>query len=172
MAAKTLQLQIRVTPQEKAELKRQARAAGLDVSSYVLSRALPSTPNRFAQLLAALTAAEVSGAADAHGDHRYVLAELNDFLQDAPPVVFRAATTEADVSALSAYLRNYVAAMVEQAAATKDVAAPAWTADVAPLDAPRFVTPLKSLRMHLLRSAPVPFKRRNIFVDASVGARV
>jgi hypothetical protein len=62
--------------------------------------------------------------------------------------------------------------MVEQAADQKHVAPPAWVRDVAPLDAPHFATRLKSLRQHLLRSAPVPFKRRNIFVDAGVGARV
>jgi len=26
--------------------------------------------------------------------------------------------------------------------------------------------------LHLLRAAPVPFKRRNIFIDSSVGDRV
>jgi hypothetical protein len=41
-----------------------------------------------------------------------------------------------------------------------------------PLAEPYFATSLKSLREHLLVAAPIPFKRRNIFVDASVGARV
>lgn len=65
-----------------------------------------------------------------------------------------------------------MAALVEQAADQKHVAPPAWVGDVAPLETPRFATELKSLRMHLLRSAPVPFKRRNIFVDTGVGIRV
>jgi hypothetical protein len=43
---------------------------------------------------------------------------------------------------------------------------------VPPLDEPHFATPLRGLRLHLLRASPVAFKRRNIFVDSSVGDRV
>lgn len=163
MPAKTLQLQIRVTPQQKAALRRQARAAGRDVSSYVLARLVPEGPDRFAGILRALLTA---------ADHRYPLAELNDFLHACPPHAFADAVAMAHVVALSPFLANYVAAMVEQAAESKQVVPPAWVRDVVPLASPRFATPMKSLRMHLLQSAPVPFKRRNIFVDAGVGARV
>jgi len=45
-------------------------------------------------------------------------------------------------------------------------------ANVAPLDTPHFVTPLAGVRMHLLRSAPVPFKRRNILIDSTIDDRV
>ncbi len=69
-------------------------------------------------------------------------------------------------------MRNYVAAMVEQAAHMKRVRPPAWTARVEPLETPWFATSLESLRLHLLRASPVPFKRRNLFVDSAVGARV
>jgi hypothetical protein len=62
--------------------------------------------------------------------------------------------------------------MVEQAAHQQDVVPPAWVRDVEPLDEPHFAVPLSSLRLHLLRAAPVPFKRRNIFVDSAVGDRV
>lgn len=163
MTAKTQQLQIRVTPLQKATLKRRARAAGRDVSSYVLERLLPSGTDRFTELLRAL---------QHQADHRFALAELNDFLHACPPVAFGEAVALAEVSALSAYLQNYVAAMVEQAAEAKQVVPPAWVTDIPPLEAPRFATDLPSLRMHLLRSSPVPFKRRNIFIDAGVGARV
>jgi uncharacterized protein (DUF1778 family) len=163
MAAKTQQVQIRVTPQQKTALKRQAAAAGRDVSSYVLSRLLRPEPDRFAEILQAL---------EADADQRFALAELDDFLTACAPVAFGEAVARAELGRLSPFMRNYVAAMVEQAAAWKDVAPPAWTQDVAPLAAPQFATPLSSLRMHLLRSAPVPFKRRNIFVDTGIGARV
>lgn len=163
MPAKTQQLQIRVTPRQKAALRRQAAAAGQDVSSYVLSRLVPAEPDRFAAILRSL-------AKDT--DHRYALAELNDFLHRCAPIAWDAAVARAELSGLSPYLANYVAAMVELAADQKGVAAPAWTRDVAPLELPRFAVPLVGLRMHLMRSAPIPFKRRNIFVDASVGARV
>jgi len=73
---------------------------------------------------------------------------------------------------LSPLLGNYVAAMVEQAAAQKNVLPPKWVRDVAPLDQPFFASELASLRLHLLCSSPVPFKRRNIFVDSSIGARI
>ena len=78
----------------------------------------------------------------------------------------------ADLAGLTPYLRNYVAAMVELAAHQRDVFPPAWVRDVEPLEAPHFATPLAGLRLHLLRTAPVPFKRRNIFIDASIGDRV
>jgi uncharacterized protein (DUF1778 family) len=163
MPAKTEQLQIRVTTQQKAALKRLARAAGSDVSQYVLSRLLPANEDRFPELVRSI----LSGK-----DHRYALAELNDFLHACPPVAFGDAVAHGDVSGLTPYLQNYVAAMVEQAAAAKEVAPPPWVRDIAPLDSPVFATSLRSVRLHLLRSAPVPFKRRNIFVDASIGARV
>ena len=163
MPAKTQQLQIRVTPRQKAALKRHAHAAGLDVSSYVLARVLPSEQDRFAAILRAM---------EQGGDHRYAFAELNDFLHACPSVVFGDAVARASLGALVPYLQNYVAAMVEQAAAQKGLPSPAWVRDIDALEAPHFATPLRSLRWHLLRSAPVPFKRRNIFVDATVGNRV
>jgi uncharacterized protein (DUF1778 family) len=163
VAAKSEHLQIRVTAREKALLKRAAAAAGQDVSTYVLARATPPARIRFAELLALL-------GDDA--DHRFALAELNDFLAALAPSELREAVGHADLAALSPFLRNYVAAMVEQASYIKGVPAPAWTRQIPPLDTPWFATPLKNLRLHLLRSAPVPFKRRNIFVDASVGSRV
>ena len=67
MPAKTEQLQIRVTPRQKAALKRQAHAAGLDVSSYVLARVLPSSDSRAASILHALAEAT---------DQSFALAEL------------------------------------------------------------------------------------------------
>lgn len=163
MIRKSEFVQIRVTPHEKESLKRHARAAGQDVSSYVLSRALPSVRLRFEELLRSLCEDE---------DHRFALAEMNDFLSELTRAELGEAVERADLSPLSPFLRNYVAAMVEQASHLKGVRAPAWTRRIAPLDAPHFTAPLKSLRLHLLRSSPVPFKRRNIFVDSAVGDRV
>lgn len=163
MASKSQHLQIRVTPCQKASLKRLAAGAGKDVSSYVLSRALPSARLRFEELLSLLG----DGA-----EHRYALAELNDFLSALAPGELREATGHADLSRLSAFLQNYVAAMVEQACYRRGAPPPAWTCRVVPLETPYFAAPLKSLRPHLLRASPVPFKRRNLFVDAAVGARV
>lgn len=163
METKSSQLQIRVTPREKAALKRLARQAGQDLSAYVLSRALPSGRLRFGEILRSLHRG---------GERRFALAELNDFLSALAPVELGDALQDADLRDLAPLERNYVAAMVEQAAALKGVEPPAWTGEVPPLEEPYFATPLKSLRPHLLRSAPVPFKRRNLFLDAGVGDRV
>jgi hypothetical protein len=163
MPAKSQQLQIRVTPLQKARLKRLADRAGFDVSSYVLARALPPEPDRFGEILRSL---------EDETNRRFALAALSDFLFQCPPASFSDAVARATLPELSPYLRNYVAAMVEQAAYQKGVARPPWVRDIEPLAEPHFVTSLLSLRPHLLFAAPVPFKRRNIFVDASLGSRV
>ena len=163
MSVKSEHLQIRVTAREKALLKRAAAYAGQDLSTYVLARALPPTRVKFAELVRLLGARE---------DHRYVLAEVSDLLTSMAPAELREAVEYADVEPLSPFLKNYLAAMVEQASHMKAVPAPRWTGRIPPLDTPWFATPLRSLRLHLLRAAPVPFKRRNLFVDASVGSRV
>lgn len=162
MPSKTQQLQIRVSADQKRTLKRLAREAGQGMSGYVLSRVLPQDGARFESLLA--------GVADEE-HRRFALAELNDLLADLPPGRFPDAVEHADVSRLSPYLQNYVAAMVELAAHQRSVAPPPWMGRVPPLDEPHFATPMASLRPHLLKASPVPFKRRNIFIDASIGDR-
>jgi uncharacterized protein (DUF1778 family) len=161
--AKTQQLQIRVTPEQKSALARLARRAGQDVSTFVLSRALPSAALRLREILSAL------GEADRR---RFALAELNDLLTELAPRELAEVTAGADLRGLSSYLQNYVAAMVELAAHQKGVVPPAWLRDVHPLEEPHFATALEGLRLHLLRASPVPFKRRNIFIDSSLGDRV
>jgi uncharacterized protein (DUF1778 family) len=163
MPAKTEFLQIRVTPGEKATLRRLARAAGLDVSSYVLSRAVPAARVRFGDIVRQL-ATEASPS--------FPLAALNDLLTGLAPAQLPDATAHVDLSRLSPVLANYVAAMVEEAAHRAGVAAPDWTANVPPLDRPHFGVDLPGLRLHLLRASPAPFKKRNLFVDAGLGDRV
>lgn len=163
MASRSSQLQIRVTPEQKEVLRRLSSSAGQDMSTYVLSRVLPDARLRFAALLEALRDDEQAG---------FVLAELNDLLSGLASGELRHAVEHAELQGLSPYLRNYVAAMVELTAHRLDVPPPAWVRDVEPLNAPHFATPLQGLRLHLLRAAPVPFKRRNIFIDSSVGDRV
>jgi len=165
MSTKSQQLQIRVTPEQKDALKRLAEGAGQDLSSYVLSRALPDACARFTEILEALHRGEV---------HRLVLAEWNDLLSTLAPTQFLNAVAIAppDLGELPPLLANYVTAMVEQASYRRNVRPPRWARRVRPLGEPHFATPLSSLRQHLLGSAPVPFKRRNIFIDSGVGDRV
>lgn len=163
MPARTSQLQIRVTVADKRRLKRLATEAGQDVSAYVLSRVLPNVAVEFGAILGRLR----SGSNRSH-----TLAALHDLLAELPAAQFDLATSSADVSRLAAFEANYVAAMVEQAATSKGVLPPPWAGEVPPLNTPYFATSLRSLRLHLLRSAPIAFKRRNLFVDAVVGQRV
>jgi hypothetical protein len=161
--AKTQQLQIRVTPEQKSALARKARRAGQDVSSFVLSRVLPP---------AALRLSEILDALGCPSQHRFALAELNELLTELAPREFADVTGDAELPGLSPVLQNYVAAMVELAAHQKGVAPPSWVLGIPPLAEPHFATPLEGLRLHLLRASPVPFKRRNIFIDSSLGDRV
>jgi hypothetical protein len=163
MAGRSAQLQIRITPEQKEVLKRLSRQAGQEMSAYVLSRVLPDARLRFARLLEALRADDRPG---------FALAELNDLLSGLTSEELCGAVEHADLTGLTPYLRNYVAAMVELAAHRRDVPPPAWVRDVEPMETPHFATPLAALRLHLLRTAPVPFKRRNIFIDSSIGDRV
>ena len=163
MASRSSQLQVRVTPEQKEALRRLARRAGQDMSSYVLSRALPDAKVQLAGLLDALRGDEQPG---------FVLAAVNDLLSGLASAELRATVEHAELTGLPPFLRNYVAAMVELAAHRLHAPPPPWVHDVEPLDAPHFATSLPGLRLHLLRSAPVPFKRRNIFIDSSLGDRV
>jgi hypothetical protein len=162
VAGKSDQLQIRVTPADKAALKRLARRAGMDVSAYVLSRVRPPAAIELAHLLRAL----------GQDFDRFVLAEINDVLSRLAPAEFTAAVEGLDPSRLSPWLQNYVSAMIEHAASRKGQRPPAWVHDVEPLDRPWFAVPFARLRPYLLRVAPIAFKRRNLFVDATVGDRV
>lgn len=163
MAGRSSQLQIRITPEQKEVLKRLSSRAGQDMSTYVLSRALPDARLRFVRLLEMLRNDDQPS---------FVLAELNDLLSGLTSGELGSAVEHADLAGLTPQLRNYLAAMVELAAHQRAVPPPAWVHDVEPLETPHFATPLAGLRLHLLRAAPVPFKRRNIFIDSSLGDRV
>lgn len=133
------------------------------MSTYVMTRALPPEEARFVAIVRTLAS---------QSDPSYALAELSDFLSQLTPLDFGSTVGDVRLDQLSPFLQSYVAAMVDVAADRIDCAPPTWTAEVSGLDEPWFATPLPGLRLHLLRSAPIPFKRRNLFVDASVGARV
>jgi uncharacterized protein (DUF1778 family) len=159
---KNAQLQIRVTKSEKAAILRAANAAGMDMSAYVLKRALPAAAGRFQELVVAAAKTEKS----------FPLAELNSLLASLPAAELRDAVATLPSTALSSFIANYVAAMVEYACARRDIRPPDWTRNISPLREPEFATSLLSLRLHLLTHSPAPFRHRNIFIDSSIGARV
>ena len=141
-----------------------AEQAGQDISTFVLSRALPPAKLRFQELVRALR--------DDGKDRSYWIAELNDLLTGLTAHALPDCVAEADLRTHSPFVANYIAAMVEQAAERKGCRAPSWTQYVDALEEPWFAADLKSLRPWLLASSPVPFKRRNLFVDAGIGDRV
>jgi uncharacterized protein (DUF1778 family) len=160
---KTAQIQVRLTPEQKRALQAHAERNHMSLSDWVLSRALASGRSQFEQLVGDLSAAERPSSA---------FAELLEFLARLTPSELRTAVAERPAVALTPYWENYLAATVEHAAMQKRVTPPEWTRKIRPLEEPVFGSSLRSLREHLLFHAPIPFRRRNIFIDASVGARV
>ena len=160
---KTAQLQIRVTPVEKAEIERAARRAGLGMSVYVLGKVLPARAAQWRDLLREFARAD--GA-------RIALAGLSNWLAALSAGELREAVEMPPPAGLSAFSANTVAAMVEHVCAARGVQAPRWTRDIEPLAQPVFGSALASLRLHLLANSPAPFRRRNLFVDTAVGGQV
>jgi len=122
----------------------------------------PAAAGRFQELTAACL--------DPQGE-RFALAELNSWLAGLGADELREAVVSPPATGLTPYLANYVAAMVEYACGRRGIERPAWPRAIAPLAEPAFGSNLLSLRLHLLTHSPVPFRRRNIFIDATVGDR-
>ena len=163
-SAKTSQLQLRVSPEDKAIIERAARRAGMDMSAFVLSRVLPAYEQKVQDLLRALKDDSARS---------FVLAELNDLLaSDLTTEELRQAVGAAPPAWLSAELSNYWAAMVEHVCGARQMSPPPWTLAIAPLESPMFGSSLESLRLHLLTHSPPAFRRRNIFIDTTNGGRV
>ena len=160
---KTAQIQLRVTPAEKADLMRRARAAGLDLSAWMLHRLLPNRRGAFFALVRSLGATSRPS---------YVLAEIHDLLADLRKAEFSSVTEALSVAGLDDIRANQLAAMVETTAARLRVDPPEWVEQVGPLATPWFASELVSLRLHLLCNSPPAFRRRNLFVDSTIGDRV
>jgi hypothetical protein len=160
---KSQQLQIRVSPREKRRIEARARQAGLRVSEWVLRRLLPQVQEEFEGLCERL-AEEATPT--------YAYAALNDLLSSLAKDEFEVAVAEAPVARIDVERSNYLAAMIEQTAAILDVAPPDWTRGVPPLERPVFASDIEALQLHLLIHALPPFRRRNLFVDTSIGGRV
>jgi len=159
---KSAQLQIRVSPAQKSAIQRAAARTGMDMSAYVLSRLLSVPAGEFNESVAACAGSEAG----------FALAELNSLLSAYTAAELREAVATSPTAPLSPFLANYVAAMVELACGRRGLPPPAWATAIAPLPEPAFGTTLETLRLHLLTHSPAPFRRRNIFIDATLGDRV
>jgi mobilization protein NikA len=160
--SKSSQLQIRVSPSEKVLIQRAAKRAGTDMSSYVLSRLISVPATRFQECISAAAGPKSS----------FGLAELNKLLTSLSSVELREAVASAPAVALSPFIENYAAAMVELACARRTIPVPRWTRAVAPLGDPWFANKSPSLRHYLLTVSPASFRRRNIFIDSSLGSMI
>lgn len=160
---KESQLQIRVTREQKLAIRRAADLAGLDMSEYVLRRVLSIPAQRFQDLTRELAAS---------ASPSFALAALHDLLVSLAPMEFREAVAVGPQVHASPYLENYLAAMVETACAQNRAEIPSWVPRITPLPRPVFASDLKALRLHLLTHSPPAFRRRNIFIDATLGNRV
>lgn len=156
MGQKTSQLQIRVSPEQKALLKRLAGTAGLSVSAYVLEAALPKEGARLRQLIEALRG---------HRSRRNAMSDLRLALSRIPSDQLEAAMSGLDVSELTPLQQNLAAAAFEQEAQARRTPSPEWTTTVTPLERPAFGPDLGSLRPYLLCWTPAALKRRNAFVS-------
>ena len=136
----------------------------MDVSKWVLQQVLPPVEREFQALCRAL--------ASRPDVRSFTFAEFQDWFNRLTGGEFTRAVCYAPEVRLSPFEANYLAAIVEHTAAMKGVDPPRWPLAVEPLDMPWFASSLKSLRLHLLTHSPPPFRRRNLFVDSSVGQRV
>ena len=142
-----------------------AQRAGLTLSEWVLNQILGKLQISFQNLVGEIARSRDPQAA------RYLWAELNDFLEGLSSEEFSRTVHLLPKENLKSFAANFLAAMVEYAAFKKDAKTPAWTDKISPLEQPYFGSELSSLRAYLLSHSPAPFRRRNIFVDASLGDR-
>ncbi len=162
--SKNQQLQIRISAEDKARIQERAAGAGMDVSNWVLNQVLPPVEREFQALCRQLVTRSHARS--------YIFAELHDLMGKLTGMDFERAVRHGPEISLPSFEVNYLAAMIEYAATLKGVVPPRWIRAVPPLERPWFASSLKSLRLYLLTNSPPPFRRRNLFVDSSVGQRV
>lgn len=157
MHAKTSQLQIRVSPAEKAALKRLADGAGVSISAFVLERALPRTHEGISARIRQLAGGKklINALSD-------LMLHISSLSRDE----FEGGVAAAELAALTPLQLNCAAAAVEHESWSRGLAPPTWTGTIPPLERPYFAWGLRSLRPRLLRVTPAAFKRRSVYVPS------
>ncbi len=156
-------LQFRVSAQEKRVIAKYAQKAGLDMTSWVKRQLFSSNVRQYFDLLEAILNQKMT---------REALAHLNDFLYQLNKKEFIEVVQDPPEPFENTFQGNYIAAMVEMAANQKKIKTPSWTLKYEGLEDPYFASDMQKLRLHLLISSPSPFRKRNIFVDSTVGDRI
>ncbi len=158
---KSAQLQIRISPEQKKQIENRAKQAGISLSEWALKQMLGESESNFKNLLEQLAKEK---------NRTYAFAALHDFLIHLPSDDLEKSLPAPSIH-LPPILLNIIAAMIEKTAIQKELKPPTWVYQIEPLKEPYFATELSSLKLHLLISSPIPFRRRNLFVDSTVGDR-
>lgn len=161
--SKSTFLQIRLTPMEKRLVAQKAKNAGMEMSSWVKSCIFSTQMEQYLEIIQAVTESK---------NTKEALASLNDFLSTVSKEQFEEAVAPLPIDMAGTFIGNYIASMVEHAAQQKKINPPLWTRTFDGLADPHFSSTLPSLRGYLLQVSPTAFKRRNIFIDSSVGDRL
>lgn len=163
---KTEQLQLRVSPELKAAIRKSANEASMDMSEWILAKLFPAAQDEFQNLVE-----NVWRKQDAP-ERSYSIASISDFLHRQSQSELAKAVAEAPRASLNEFMLNYLAAMVEHACHQKKVSPPEWIRRVEGVATPYFGSPLISLRLHLMTNSPAAFRKRNLFVDSTLGDRI
>ena len=158
-------IQIRVSEHEKKTIKTAAYEAGLDMSAYILGHLDIDLTSQWESLLANL---QGSKSEDLH----YPWAAIIDFLTPLNANQFQHLFQSAHKWALSPENLNYLAATVERKALNLGISAPKWLLDIPPCANPYFADETPKLKLYLLLHGDPVFRRRNIFIDSSIGGRI
>jgi len=165
MRMKDHTLQIRLSEKEKHWIEREAKAHDLSTSEWVRSIAVPQKNTLFQEI--------IERVAETEEEHKsFAYAELHDFLAELKPEEFSVVLRLGPQKKCESQDANIVAAMVEFTAYKLGQKNPGWVNEVAPLKTPFFSSQLMSLRLYLLRNSPILFRRRNLFIDTSIGGRI
>jgi hypothetical protein len=162
--AKDTHLQIRLSKAQKALIFKSAKTCGKDVSKWVLEKILLDKRKEFFEICKRLSVNIKNRS--------FSFAELSDFLFQLSKHDFSETLSYRPDISMSDENWNIISAMIENIAHKNNFPCPSWVRDVPPLENPLFATELTSLKTYLLINAPIAFRKRNIFVDASVGDRV
>lgn len=160
-ANKSEYLQLRVSHAQKKQIKHLADSEGRDMSAWILSKLFPASKLQLEELINKIG-----------NNSSFVFAEINDFLSKISARELENAIQGLSLEQLGAFEQNYLAAMIELACEKKLIKPTDALLKISPLSSPWFASNLEGLKLHLLLNSPAAFRRRNIFIDSSVGDRV
>lgn len=156
-------IQIRVSTEEKELIRSRAKQAHLEMSEWILQSIIPNPQAKFLSLLARLKRVQDSK------ERNFVINEIAVFLHRlSSEELHRAVSNPLEVG-LNNLMDNYIAAMIEQTCVAKKIIAPVWLSEKTGVAEPFFGVEFFAVRLYLLSVSPPSFRKRNIFIDASIG---